>query len=256
VHAAYLRHLGSTPIADVLERDGIYAVRTGVASNTENGVVGSDTAVSAEAVRDVIAWFDERRLPASWLVPEGDGRAATAATLEAAGCRPERSGWEMRAPLERLTMAPGTGVGVRHVDAASDLETWLDVAGACGWFESEDERRAWNELQLGLAVGGSGPTRLYVAFRDEHPVGMASAFFDGEVALLNAVAVVEPERRRGVGRALATERLREARDRGCTLAVLDPSPDGAKLYESLGFESHRQPPDRWFYLPTADGSAQ
>jgi GNAT superfamily N-acetyltransferase len=83
---------------------------------------------------------------------------------------------------------------------------------------------------------------------------MASAFFGEKLALLTAVAVLEPERRRGVGRSLALARLREARERGCTRAVLDPSPDGAKLYATLGFETHRQPPDRWFYLPPADVS--
>jgi GNAT superfamily N-acetyltransferase len=248
--------LATAPAAEVLERNSVYAVRTGIASNAENGVVGGAAPASADAVRDVIAWFDEQRLPASWLVPEGDGRAATAETLEAAGCRSERSGWEMRAPLEALTLEPTGGADVRTVRGESDLEAWLDVAGACGWFESGHERGAWKEVRLGLAVGGSAPTRLYVAFGDDQPVGMASAFFGEEVALLTALAVLERERRRGVGRALAAARLREARDRGCTLAVLDPSPDGAKLYESLGFETHRQPPDRWFYLPTADASAQ
>jgi hypothetical protein len=146
-------------------------VRTGIASNAENGVVGGAASASADAVRDVIAWFDERRLPASWLVPEGDGRAATAETLEAAGCKSERSGWEMRAALEELTLEPAGGADIRTVRGERDLEAWLDVAGACGWFESDDERGAWKEVQLGLAVGGSAPTRLYVAFRADQPSG-------------------------------------------------------------------------------------
>jgi hypothetical protein len=33
--------------------------------------------------------------------------------------------------------------------------------------------------------------------------------------------------------------------------VLAPTGEGAKLYETLGFETHPQPADRWFYLPTA-----
>ena len=234
----------------MLERERLYAVRTGVASNTENGVVSSG-ALDAETVRDVIAWFDERRLPASWLVAEGEAGAATAATLEAAACRPEQSGWEMRAALDKLDLEQDAA-DVYPVGSEDQLEAWLDVAGACGWFESDDERRAWRELQRGLAE----PTRLYLALRDGQPAGMASAFFDEEVVLLTAVAVLERERRRGVGRALAIARLREARTRGCTLAVLDPSPEGAKLYESLGFAFHRQPEDRWFYLPTPDASAQ
>ncbi len=234
----------------MLERDGLYAVRTGIASNTENGVVSSG-AVDAETVRELIAWFDERRVPASWLVAEGEACDATAATLDAEGCRAERSGWEMRAALDTLDLEQDAA-DVYRVGSEDQLEAWLDVAGACGWFESEDERHAWRELQRGLAE----PTRLYLALRDGRPVGMASAFFDDEIALLTAVAVLERERRHGVGRALAIARLREARTRGCTLAALDPSPEGAKLYESLGFDFHRQPPDRWFYLPTPDASAQ
>jgi GNAT superfamily N-acetyltransferase len=234
----------------VLERDGIYAVRTGVASNTENGVVSAGV-VDAATVRDVIAWFDELRLPASWLVAEGEARAATAATLGAEGCRAERSGWEMRAALDTLDLEHDAA-DVHPVDSERRLEAWLDVAGACGWFENEDERRAWRELQRGLTE----PTRLYLALRGGRPAGMASAFSSEEVVLLTAVAVLEDERRRGVGRALAVARLREARARGCTLAVLDPSPDGAKLYESLGFDVHRQLADRWFYLPMPDTAAQ
>lgn len=68
--------------------------------------------------------------------------------------------------------------------------------------------------------------------------------------LLSAVGVLDDEQRRGIGRALAATRLREARKRGCAIAVLAPSPDGAKLYTSIGFETHRQPHNRWFYLPT------
>jgi predicted acetyltransferase len=80
---------------------------------------------------------------------------------------------------------------------------------------------------------------------------MASAFYVGELALLTSVAVLPDVRRQGVARALALSRLRTACERGCKLAVLAPSPEGAALYRTLGFEMHRQPADRWFYLPVA-----
>ena len=81
---------------------------------------------------------------------------------------------------------------------------------------------------------------------------MASAFYaGGGTVMLTALAVLPDSRRQGIGRALALARLQEARKRQCELAVLAPSPDGAKLYETLGFETHPQPPDRWFYLPAS-----
>jgi hypothetical protein len=86
--AAYLRHLGTAPVADVIEHDGIYAVRTGVFSNTENGVVSAGASpVVPNVARDLMRWFNERNVPASWLCSEGEGRAGTSAALQAVGCR-------------------------------------------------------------------------------------------------------------------------------------------------------------------------
>ena len=62
--------------------------------------------------------------------------------------------------------------------------------------------------------------------------------------------MVDRERRQGIGRALAGERIRAAHERGATTVVSALSPDGWKLYQSLGFRSVGVTPDRWFYLPT------
>ena len=143
------------------------------------------------------------------------------------------------------------GIDARAVASERDLDAWLDVAGACGWHENAADRLAWRTLFLDLGLAPSAPIRLYVALRDNRAVGMASAFYAGTLALLTTVAVPVDERRRGIGRALASMRMSEACERGCNTAVLAPTPDGARLYEALGFETHRQPPDRWLYLPTA-----
>jgi GNAT superfamily N-acetyltransferase len=223
--AAWLQHLGSAPGAEVSGGEGLYAVRTRVTSNSENGVLADATApVTCAQAERLAAWFAEWRVPSSWLCAERGDHGAVAAKLEAAGYRPERSAWEMRASVGALAALPAVALpGVRLAPVSSErtLGAWLDVAGAGGWFESEAA------------------------------VGMASAFFTEKTVVLTSVSVLPSERRRGIGRALALERLREARERGCELAVLGSSPDGAALYETLGFESHPQPPDRWFYAPFA-----
>jgi GNAT superfamily N-acetyltransferase len=253
--AEYLRHLGKAPVADVVEHDGIYAVRTGVFSNTENGVISSGASpVRPDVARDLIRWFGERRLPASWLSSEGEGRAATAAALQTLGCRPERAAWEMRASLDALELDVPVEVNIVQVTSEHELGRWLDVVGACDWFETETERAATADILHGLGFTQVAPLRLYVAFRGERVVGSASAFFAGEHVLLTAVAVLEDARRQGIGRSLAAARLREARERGCKAAVLAPSPDGAKLYGALGFRTYEQPADRWFYLPVSIGT--
>ena len=134
---------------------------------------------------------------------------------------------------------------LRLGDAVADR----DVAGACGWFESHDGRRALRDLYAGLGLDVAAPLRHYLALRGREAVGMASAFFTPEAVMLASVAVLPEVRTQGIGRALALARLQEARLRGCELALLAPSPDGAALYATLGFESRPQPPDRWFYAP-------
>jgi GNAT superfamily N-acetyltransferase len=250
-HSPYLRYVGKAPGVDAIETDGVYAVRTRVSSNSENAVLsGSERRIAPADVRRLIDWFREANVPASWLCAEGAGRLDDAALLAAEGCRPERSAREMRAPLRSLDLEPTgaqAGTCIVPVESERKLDAWLDVAGACGWFEDRHERQALRDLNLDLS--GSERRRLYVAFRDDAAVGMASAFYADTTILLTAVAVLPESRRQGIGRALALARLSEARERGCDLAVLGPSPDGEQLYRTLGFEIHPQPPDRWFYLP-------
>jgi GNAT superfamily N-acetyltransferase len=256
--AAYLRHLGTAATAEVFEVPGVYAVRTGIASNTENGVLSSgQTRLSEQQVSAVARWLDSSRVPASWLCAEG-GQKESAYALLAAGWRPDNDSWEMRAEIARLSLdrlAPPAGVAIVTVSSAPELDAWLDVGGACGWFDTAEERQAWRKLHLALDRGRSAASRLCVAFRGDRPVGMAASFDADAIVLLSAVAVVADERRRGIGRSLALARLRDAREHGCALAVLAPSPDGVKLYGSLGFEAHRQPQNRWFFLPVPSAPA-
>jgi GNAT superfamily N-acetyltransferase len=141
------------------------------------------------------------------------------------------------------------GTRIEPVTSEPALDGWLDVAGACGWFETEQERRAMRMLYLELGLASSTPFRLHVALSGEAAIGMASAFYTDDAVLLTSAAVRPDRRREGIGRALALTRLREARERRCEHAVLAPSPDGAKLYETLGLEIHPQPSGRCFYLP-------
>ncbi|MGN6797420.1 MAG: GNAT family N-acetyltransferase [Gaiellaceae bacterium] len=240
--AAYFRHLGTSRAADVFDGEGLYAVRTGVDSNTENGVVSSDTVTEAVAA-ELIAWLSG--VPASWVCAAR--HEETTRVLIAAGCRPDNDAWEMHGHVGDVEVDVPDGISITAVTSERELDAWLDVAGPCGWVDTPADRRARRELHLGR--GFDGPHCLYVAYRGDRPVAMASAFYTDELVYLTDLGVLDDERRRGIGRALAMTRLRDARDRGCSTAVLGASPDGAMLYRALGFETRRQPPDRWFYLP-------
>ena len=126
-------------------------------------------------------------------------------------------------------------VRIMPVASEADLEGWLDVASACAWFETPRERDAFKRLGLELVLSPSH--EFYLASSGEPALGMASAFYTGELALLTSIAVLPAARRQGIARALALSRLRIACERGCRSAVLAPSPDGAGLYRAIGFEA-------------------
>ena len=252
-HASYRRYIGGAAGSEVREADGFHAVRTGVRSNGMNGATSTrfDPASATALVSDTIDWFRESNVPATWLCAEAAD--ALGAVLIAAGCKAETAAWEMHARVTDLDLdgAPHEGAEVRRVLSDRELDGWLTVAADCEWFDDEQDKETAGRLYAEFVLAEDSPLRLYLALEHGLPVGMAEAFFTGSIVLLDSVAVRPFARRRGIGRSLALARLREAHDRGCDVAVLAPSPDGAKLYEALGFERHASPPGRWFYLPSS-----
>lgn len=225
--AEYLSYLRRA--AETRDVDGAFAVKSGAASNTENGVVATGR---VEDVPALVAWFD--RTPAAWLDLTGENADA----LLTAGARPENAGREMSARIDDVQLRPPAEVTVR--DAA--VGEWFDFASAHNWFGDPSERIAFERLYEGL-VGER--FILLVAELDGETAGFASAFYGSDFVLLTQVIVDERFRRRGVATALLAERLR----RGNGVALLSPSPEGATLYAALGFESRQTSPDRWYYLP-------
>ncbi len=250
-HASYRRYIGSAYGAEVREADGFHAVLTRVRSNGMNGATSTrfDPASATALVSETIAWFREASMPATWLCAEAAD--ALGSVLIAAGCKGEAAAWEMRAHVADLDLdgPPHDAAEIRRVVSDRDLDGWLAVAAECQWFDDDQDKETARRLYAELVVAEDSPLRLYLALEHGLPVGMAEAFFTESIVLLDSVAVRPFARRRGIGRSLALTRLRDARERGCDVAVLAPSPDGAKLYAALGFERHPQPPDRWFYLP-------
>lgn len=256
VAAARLRLYARCPGATVRRGEGWVGVETGASSNDMNGVVSEPGAdVSGEVVRELIDWFRQRGLPASWAIMGDD--AVLSAVLVEQGAVPERSGWVSGRVIDADLVEPSGPADVEIVDVRTEaaLDEWLDVADRCGWIVDGADRAARRGLYLAV---GLEHVQLWhvVAVRDGEPIGMASTFWDGaEVVELCNLGVVVSERRRGVGMALARARVRSARRKGARVVVAELSPDGWEVYRRAGFVSVPVRPDRWFYLPTQDGSS-
>jgi GNAT superfamily N-acetyltransferase len=228
-------------VCDASRGEGHLAVRSGIFSNIENGVVAGRADV--DTIAELLRWLDGA--PSSWIARAPEPGLVD--RLIAAGCRPERSGHDMGARLAELELSEAA---VEVVDDERALDEWLAIAPACGALgDTSEDRDRTRRLLVALGLDADAQLVSYLARRGGKTVGVAQAHYASGAAVMQHSGVLGDERRRGVGRALAHARLAEARRRGYELAVLSPSPEGAKLYAALGFTLEPFPPDRWFYLP-------
>jgi GNAT superfamily N-acetyltransferase len=92
------------------------------------------------------------------------------------------------------------------------------------------------------ALAAARPRRVWHlgAWRDGVPVGHAAVnVTSGRLAVAGIydMGVAEPERRRGIGRALTVAALQLGRAQGCEVATLNATPEGELLYRAVGFRS-------------------
>lgn len=229
---------------------GALAVVTGLASNSENGVVTDGRGLGdIRALMGLIDWVAGRGVPASLILREPASRESLA-ELERRGLLSERSAHEMGLTLGEDAMPSATSPAavVDEVREESALRAGLQALGQ-EWFEDDDLDRRF-ELYSRIGYGPGSTVRHWTAERAGSIVGMASSFRFDDIVALTGCGVRAPFRRRGIATALTGCRLRAAFADGARSAILSPSPDGYELHRHLGFTLVPLPPDRWFYLPT------
>jgi ribosomal protein S18 acetylase RimI-like enzyme len=112
-------------------------------------------------------------------------------------------------------------------DAPAAFETLL--ADAAAW---SDQR--WRER-----ARGSATSRLFMAYRDDHPAGMAGIYAedDGSAEVIS-VWVLPEQRRQGVARVLIAAAIEFAVGAGLSpvqIWVAEGNTAARRLYEALGF---------------------
>jgi GNAT superfamily N-acetyltransferase len=247
MQAAYLTLIAELPGVETRPVGDGVAVRTGIASNAQNGVVC--TSLGDADVAEVVRWLES--VPAKWLVGPQPSPADLGARLAAAGAEPERRMVFMGAELVDLDTAPSDIV--EPVRTRADLEEWLDIAAACELMETEthEDRRRWGEVLAGLGLDAGRPVRHLVVRRGNRAIAAASLQLDGVAACLMHLEVVPAARGRGLGRTLARAALQLAVESGCRHALVEPEPDSLAFFGRLGFRVVGWPPDRTWYLPLA-----
>jgi ankyrin repeat protein len=246
--AAYLRYLATSPLAQTRPCGDGFAVVTGIEDNTENGVVCSSA--DDATIAATLAWLADRRAPARWLLADPVTPSDLRDRLVAAGASPERTAVTMGADLDHLTLDTPRppALAIVAVRDAATLAAWRDVAQAC-LFDDADARA---RLLESLGLGEDAPVQHRLATRGGRAIAAAAFFLHGDTVLGQHIGVLAPERRSGVGRALAQSIGREARAAGARTIVLGPTPDTIAFHRLLGGVLRPALRDRAFYLPVRE----
>jgi ribosomal protein S18 acetylase RimI-like enzyme len=244
VEADLVEHVATLhepPYGEVGREDGAVWFRTGRNDPNENGVLrasipGDDPDV---VVRRRVEPFAARALPMMWWVftraplPGAVDRALRNHGLSPASDRP---GMGLRLD-ELLPLEAPRGTTVERVRDEDGLRDWAAVVGRAfgdpGFTEGPSVAFA---RARGLDDGQ--PFRHFLARAGGEPVGAStlSLCAPGVAGLANISTV--PERRgSGVGAAVASAALEEARAIGIRSAALSSDDLGVELYRKLGFRT-------------------
>ena len=241
---AFLDAMAAVPLFAIDEQADVTTYRSGLPHPLFNGVVGGRFAPGAEheRSREVMAPFVRAGVPFLGWSTSSTWSPGIHRALQAAGAVREDSPG-MHVDLRSLSPAgrPVGGLDIAIVKP-TDLGSFAGIM--CEGFEFSP---AFEEPVRRL-LEGFDPDRLVhvLATLDGEPVACGSLWITGRTAGVYNIAVLDRARERGVGYAVTSALLDEARARGCTESVLQATRLGRPVYERLGYvEVCRVPQYLW-----------
>jgi len=234
VGAFYARY-GRAPGAELHDEPGLTWYATGIHDSFFNGVARASLSPesAADRIGAVATVFRARGLPWQWNIgsrPQPADLAQRLASLDPDSVIPLTG---MAMSLKSLRSAPAVPVltvePVRDHDALSE---WIRIGTSVFGMNDADAILA---VEAGLGAAPDLPWQRFLARLDGAPVGTALVFLTGGTAGIYWVSSLPDVRGRGIGTALTLAALSHARKRGATLAVLQASGVGLKIYRRLGF---------------------
>lgn len=238
---AHVAALHRPPNGELHENDDAVWFLTGGGEPHDNGILRASLPEGGvgEAIDRLLSPFRERGLPMMWWFftgPESVRPEIGAALREA--------GLELEADLPAMVLdladwippLPPAGCTTERVRDDVAFDAWADVIGRA--FEDPafaDGRSARAFRSFGFDV--SAPFRHYLCRSEGAWVGGSTLSLAGEVAGLANIAVIPERRGLGLGAAIASAALDDARQLGIEVGALSADRLGLPLYEKLGFRT-------------------
>lgn len=189
----------------------------------------------AEAIGVTLSHFRSRKASPVWMLEPSATPTNLGEHLRAYGLRYtiEFSGMAAYASRELDKIAVPAGFMIKHVQERKMLEEWV-LPYSVG-FNISDFRNAYLAIEEELGLDPKSSRQHYVGMLEGEPVASSTLFLGAGVAGIYNVAVNPDMRRKGIGTAMTSICLREARALGYRTVVLHASLMAASVYRRLGF---------------------
>lgn len=236
------RELARTlPGAEVHENDELFWVLTPIRIALFNSLFAArlDPSSADAAIEAVKARALATGVPMLWWVLPDDLPADLATRLTAAGFRHVDTSPCMSLDLGSASLdSAERGEGafrVATVSTEADARAWSDVLGeASGLPQAFSD--AYVPFAVAVAQNPTGPMRNYGLWLDGTLVATSSLAFNDGVAGIYNVATLPHARRKGFATVLTAHAVRDGRELGASVAILQSSKAGFGVYKGLGFE--------------------
>jgi ribosomal protein S18 acetylase RimI-like enzyme len=177
--------------------------------------------------------------PMSWYI----GPSLRSASLEA--CL-HANGWSKGEDLPSMALDLHTvkilakspdGLTIQQVENEEMFKQHMDITIA-GFEFAEPLARHLSGPDFGDRFLHDPDVYYYVGYVQGKPVAISVLSLHAGIAGLYNIATIPSMRRQGLATAMTLAALRQARDRGYHIAVLQASDMGAPVYRRLGFQDH------------------
>jgi ribosomal protein S18 acetylase RimI-like enzyme len=188
---------------------------------------------------EVLGTFAERGVPFMWTVGPFTQPADLGERLESRGLSrvEEMPGMAVDLSAMQEEVSFPSALSVERVGDEGALRECIELMRVGGEMP-EPTSEVLFDVFTAVELGEESPWRIYVGKLDGEAVATSTLVLAAGVAGIYSVGTLPKARRQGLGAALSLMAMREARELGHRIAVLQSSAMGLGVYRRLGFERY------------------